>query len=190
MAPQDFGAWVTSMKAPPPPGTPYSLPVPSSESEGRTPIYRHWRWVDKQLPDSTDPLLRTAHEEFEASVKKRPNAKCLGERPYDPVKKSFGNFEWQTYSQVAERRKNLGAGIVELHKKAGVTEEKYGVGLWCQNRPEWQIVGMHQFPNSKDTADNLQIWDACPSPFSPFQSTILSVPIPPNTSSTMPLLLA
>lgn len=20
-------------------------------------------------------------------------------------------------------------------------DEKYGVGLWCQNRPEWQLIG-------------------------------------------------
>jgi long-chain acyl-CoA synthetase len=46
------------------------------------------------------------------------------------------------YATVQRRRANFGAGIVELHKRAGVTEEKYGVGLWCQNRPEWQLTGM------------------------------------------------
>ena len=45
------------------------------------------------------------------------------------------------YQTVQRRRKNFGIGIVELHKQEGVTEEKYGVGLWCQNRPEWQITG-------------------------------------------------
>src|SRR6185437_3072408 len=62
-------------------------------------------------------------------------------RPWDPVTKTFGKYEWITYAETASRRKNFGAGIVELHKKAGITEEKYGVGLWCQNRPEWQIPG-------------------------------------------------
>jgi long-chain acyl-CoA synthetase len=45
-----------------------------------------------------------------------------------------------TYGEVAERRKNFGAGIVELHHQVGVTEDKYAVGLWAQNRPEWQIT--------------------------------------------------
>lgn len=36
----------------------------------------------------------------------------------------------------------MGAGIVELHKAIGVTDEKYGIGLWCQNRPEWQITDL------------------------------------------------
>ncbi|TVY81373.1 Long chain acyl-CoA synthetase [Lachnellula suecica] len=138
----DSAAWVTSMKQPPPPGTPYSLPIPGSQIEGRTPVYRHWRWVDKELPGTVDPAIRTAHDAFEASVKKRPNARCLGSRAYDPATKTFGKYEWMTYGETAERRKNFGAGLVELHKKAGVTEEKYGVGLWCQNRPEWQITDL------------------------------------------------
>jgi hypothetical protein len=46
-----------------------------------------------------------------------------------------------TYQEVADRRKNLGAGIAELHRQVGITTEKYGVGLWSQNRPEWQIAG-------------------------------------------------
>ena len=35
----------------------------------------------------------------------------------------------------------MGAGLVHLHKQVGVTEQSYGIGLWCQNRPEWQITG-------------------------------------------------
>lgn len=48
---------------------------------------------------------------------------------------------WMTYAEVAERRKNLGAGIVELHHKVGISAPKFGVGIWSQNRPEWQITG-------------------------------------------------
>ena len=48
------------------------------------------------------------------------------------------------YQTAAKRRANYGAGIVELNKRAGTAIEgdKYGVGLWCQNRPEWQLTGM------------------------------------------------
>jgi len=140
-------ALIKALRVPPPPGTPYSLPIPGSEKEGRTAVYRHWRFVNTPLLDSLDPQALTAHDIFETSVKKRPNARCLGSRPYDPVTKTHANkFDWITYSQLAERRKNFGAGIVELHKKVGVTEEKYGVGLWCQNRPEWQVSGKKHRP--------------------------------------------
>lgn len=137
--PQDPEALVKAIKTPPPPGSPYSLPIPGSEREGRSAIYRHWRFVNSPLLETLDPKILTAHDAFEASVKKRPNARCLGTRHWNPADKTFGNYEWQTYGDVATRRKNFGAGVVELHRKAGVTEEKFGVGLWCQNRAEWQI---------------------------------------------------
>ena len=148
MAPtrQDPEEFAKAMHAPPPPGSPYSLPIPGSQREGRSAIYRHWRWVQGPLLQTLDPEVQTAHDAFEKSVAKRPNARCLGNRPWDPVTKTFGKYEWQTYGETAERRKNFGAGIVELHKNAGVTDEKHGVGLWCQNRPEWQISGKSCFP--------------------------------------------
>ena len=46
------------------------------------------------------------------------------------------------YGTVQKRRANFGVGIVDVNRKAGVVEQKYGVGLWCQNRPEWQLTGM------------------------------------------------
>lgn len=45
------------------------------------------------------------------------------------------------YATVQRRRANLGVGIVEINKQAGILEQKYGVGIWCQNRPEWQLTG-------------------------------------------------
>lgn len=70
-----------------------------------------------------------------------PAARCLGHRNYDPTTKTFGPFVWQTYAQVQDRRKNFGLGLVQLNQNLGVSGRQYGVGLWCQNRPEWQIVG-------------------------------------------------
>jgi hypothetical protein len=69
------------IQLPPPPGKPYSVPLPGSKVEGRTPVYRHWRFVDGLL-ETLDPKvssgkkrdrrsgantqqIRTAHEFFE-----------------------------------------------------------------------------------------------------------------------------
>lgn len=49
---------------------------------------------------------------------------------------------WQTYYETAQRKNNFGKGLLELSRASGVTDEKFGVGLWCSNRPEWQIVDL------------------------------------------------
>ncbi|KAH8594575.1 hypothetical protein B0O99DRAFT_687796 [Bisporella sp. PMI_857] len=136
----DADAYAKYLHAAPVPGTPYSLPIPNSEREGYTAIYRHFRFVDQPLLKTLDPNIRTAHDSFEATLKKWPNRRCLGSRVWDSASKTFRNYNWITYAQTAVRRKNFGAGLVKLHKMVGVKENRqYGVGLWCQNRPEWQI---------------------------------------------------
>lgn len=127
---------------PPPRGQPYSVSLPGTEKEGQTAIYRHWRFANQPLLSTLIPEINTPHEAFEATVARVPRNKCLGHRPYDPVTKKFGQYVWENYETVAARRKNFGAGLVRLHKQAGVTAQKYGVGLWCQNRPEWQITDL------------------------------------------------
>ena len=131
--------------APPPPGSPYSLPVPGTEQPGRSPTYRHWRFKNGILK-SLDPSMKSAHDMFESTANRQPNNKCLGSRPYDPVTKTFGKYQWLTYGEVQKRRANFGAGIVAVNKAVGVSEQKFGVGLWCQNRPEWQITGETKAP--------------------------------------------
>jgi long-chain acyl-CoA synthetase len=139
----DADAYAKYLHSAPAPGTPYSLPIPDSEREGHTAIYRHFGFVNQPLLCTLDPKIQTAHDSFEATCTKWPNRRCLGSRAWDSTLKTFGNnYDWITYAQTAVRRKNFGAGLVELHKIAGVKENRqYGVGLWSQNRPEWQISG-------------------------------------------------
>jgi len=140
--PTDERAFAQLLSVAPPPGTPYASPVPGTEREGRSPIYRHWRFLNRPLLETFNPKLQTVHDLFEHSVSKRANKPCLGWRPWNPATRTWEEkYVWITYAQVAERRKNLGAGIVELHESNGIKTGKYGVGLWAQNRPEWQISG-------------------------------------------------
>lgn len=134
-------ALIGDLGSPPPPGSPYGVPIPGTAIEGRTPIYRHYRYKDSPLLETFDPEVRTFHELFQDTVQRLPNNRCLGIRPWDPATKTWeGRYVWQTYAEVAERAKNFGSGLVELHRRVGVTADKFGVGLWCQNRPEWQIT--------------------------------------------------
>ncbi|KAF1811064.1 long-chain-fatty-acid-CoA ligase/ protein binding protein [Eremomyces bilateralis CBS 781.70] len=130
-----------AFQAPPKPGAPYSVPIAGTARPGRTPIYRHFRFQDKLL-ETFDPEVRTIHDSFEVSSKLYPTNRCLGYRPWDPKSRTFGDYLWESYKQIAERRNNFGSGIVQLHKELGVTDAKYGVGLFCNNRPEWQITDL------------------------------------------------
>lgn len=132
----------TALHEPPVRGKPYSVALPNTKVEGRSAIYRHWRFADKPLLSTLVPNINTPHEAFENSVSRYPRNRCLGHRPYDPVTKTWGAYVWQDYATIAQRRKNFGAGLVQLHEQAGITARKYGVGLWCQNRPEWQITDL------------------------------------------------
>lgn len=48
--------------APPPVGSPYSVALPGSEQEGRSKVYRHWRFQDGLLK-TLDPKVRYAQAE-------------------------------------------------------------------------------------------------------------------------------
>lgn len=149
MAPvsKETDAYISTIVVPPPPGSPYAVPVPGTEREGRTPIYRHWRFRDTPLLDTYDPNCQTLHDIFENSWTTRPSKRFLGWRPWNAATKTWENkYVWMTYAEAAERRKNLGAGVVELHHRIGITGDNYGVGLWAQNRPEWQITGPPTYP--------------------------------------------
>ncbi|KAI0181435.1 acetyl-CoA synthetase-like protein [Hypoxylon sp. FL1284] len=136
-------AYIKELSTPPPPGSPYALALPGTEREGRSAIYRHWRFQDKPLLDTYKPELRTFHDLFQDAVKRYPNNKCLGTRPWNPTTKAWENkYVWQTYAEIATRSKNFGSGVYELHRRIGIPPGNHGVGIWSQNRAEWQITDL------------------------------------------------
>ncbi|KJZ77776.1 hypothetical protein HIM_02953 [Hirsutella minnesotensis 3608] len=129
--------------APPAPGSPYGLPIPGSERPGRSAVYRYHRFRDTPLMTTLDPELRSMHHIFEDTARRRANKRCLGYRAWLPSTRSWADhYDWLTYAQVAQRRKDFGAGLAEIHHRAGISKDKYGVGLWSQNRPEWHITDL------------------------------------------------
>ncbi|KIE01931.1 AMP-dependent synthetase/ligase, partial [Metarhizium majus ARSEF 297] len=132
-----------SLDQPPPPGKPHGVAVPGTQRPGRTPVYRHWQVKDKPLISTLDPNIRTIHDLFDESARRVPTNNCMGVRKWFPETQSWDNkYSWVSYREVAERRKNFGAGLVELHHRISHPQDKYGIGLWCQNRPEWQITDL------------------------------------------------
>lgn len=138
----DVEAQIKLLKTPPPAGSPYAVPIPNTERDGRSPIYRHWRFQDKPLLETYDPAIRTFYDSFQDAVARFPRNKCLGARQWNSAAQSWDpKFTWQTYTEVDVRSKNFGSGVIELHQRLGVPRSNHGVGIWCQNRPEWQIAG-------------------------------------------------
>ncbi|OAA70403.1 AMP-dependent synthetase/ligase [Cordyceps fumosorosea ARSEF 2679] len=140
--PATVAAAIEELGASPPPGKPHGIALPGTEKPNRSQIYRHWQFADRPLLETLDPAVRTLHDLFESSVQQFPRNACLGARKWLPDSKTWDNkFSWLTYAEVAERRKNFGAGIVELHERLNFTKKsQYPVPLWAPNKPEWQIV--------------------------------------------------
>ncbi|KAM5471918.1 medium-chain fatty acid-CoA ligase faa2 [Microsporum audouinii] len=126
----------------PPKGVPESVAVPNSELPGRSKVYRHWKVGSKELPKTIDPNVRTGHDMFESAALLYPKRPCLGYRPWIPASKSYGPYVWIDYQTVQKRRAAIGVGLAELHERLGFKGRNYGIGLWCQNRPEWQLIDL------------------------------------------------
>lgn len=126
---------------PPGKGEAHSYAVPNSEKEGRSKIYRHHRCQDGPV-GVLDPNHKTVFDIFEDTANRLPNAPGFGTRSWNSAKNVFNPYEWVDYETVQKRRTNFGKGIVEAHAREGIIGRQYGVGLWCQNRMEWQITDL------------------------------------------------
>ncbi|KAI1632615.1 AMP-binding enzyme [Biscogniauxia mediterranea] len=139
----EAAAHIKYISTPPPGNSPYAVPIPGTQREGRTHIYRHWRFQDRPLLDTYSPEIRTYYDLFQDSLRRFPNNRCLGSRPWNPNTKTWEpKYVWQTYTEVANRARNFGSGVYELHRRLGIPPGNHGVGLWSQNRPEWQIADL------------------------------------------------
>ncbi|KAJ6262179.1 S-dihydroxybenzoyltransferase [Drechslerella dactyloides] len=126
----------------PPPGKPHGVTIPGSARPGYSAIYRHYAVGDGPLIETLDPRIRTQHEAFESGCAINPDANCLGWREYDRATKTWGPFIWMSYGTVRQRRTDLGAGIVQLHRQAGLPTRQAAIGLWTPNIPNWQLMDL------------------------------------------------
>ncbi|KAF4448859.1 long-chain acyl- synthetase [Fusarium austroafricanum] len=138
---KDYDILYKKLTTVPPPGKPYGVPVAGTERANRTAAYRHWAVGDGPLVDSLEPGINSTHDILNRSARKWPNNRCLGTRHWNQATQQWEDkYDWISYAEFDARRKNFGAGLVEIHKAINYSPEKYGVGLWSQNRAEWQIA--------------------------------------------------
>ncbi|KAK6004296.1 hypothetical protein QM012_009146 [Aureobasidium pullulans] len=125
----------------PPKGSPFSVALSNSQVPGRSSIYRNWKFHDALL-STLDPNITTIHDMFERSANLYTTQNCLGYRPYKTESDDYGPYSWISYNTVADRRRNFGAGLLRIHQDVCDSLPQAGVGLWCTNRLEWQVVDL------------------------------------------------
>ncbi|EGF83371.1 hypothetical protein BATDEDRAFT_84918 [Batrachochytrium dendrobatidis JAM81] len=79
------------------------------------------------------PGINTLHDVLQNGVSISGDKPFLGTRAMTSA--GFGPYSWQTYNQVLQRVKNLGAGLVKRGMKEGDN-----IGLFSINRAEWIIA--------------------------------------------------
>lgn len=94
-----------------------------------------------------------------------PDAQCLGKREWDVKIGDWSKeYTWETYSQTAIKRNDIGSGLMKLQLDGLIGSEKkseWAVGIWSANRPEWQHV------SQSCSAYSLILVSLCQSSFAP-----------------------
>ena len=91
----------------------------------------------------TQNHVRTLPDIFDLGLKLSRDGNCLGHRPAvstNPLKFA-DHYEWLTYPQVDERRRNVGSAIHKLFNDGILGGgEMPTVGIWSHNRPGEVLV--------------------------------------------------
>ncbi|CDR96500.1 fatty acyl-CoA synthetase family protein, putative [Babesia bigemina] len=124
----------------------YSLPVPGTEEEGFSAVYRCPLSVDKVLSykDYFDGNIATGWDIFQHGLKQDPDAPCLGTR----VRKddgALGEYAFKSYREVEALVQRFGsglqtiAGIEKVEVNAPEPVEAMMIGIYAPNSVEWLI---------------------------------------------------
>lgn len=131
--------------------------MPKTAQEGYTPIYRN----------GAVPYLEskeTYYDIFNIGREKSHSRPCLGWRPFDVETGLFlPKYEWLTYEEVEEQRTAVASGLAHLAASQrlgqGLPKTNWTVAIWCQNRPEWQIVDFANAAHSRQTVGLYDTYD-------------------------------
>ncbi|THH06751.1 hypothetical protein EW145_g3864 [Phellinidium pouzarii] len=138
--------------------TKQGVEVPGTRRPGQTGHYRNGVWGLTML--ESQPYVRTLPDIFELGLKLSKNDPFLGYRPVlstNPLK-YVGHFVWSTYAQVDVRRRNIGSALHKLFTDGVLGGgELDTVGIWSQNRPEWQIIDLALHAYAKIGHANLSV---------------------------------
>ncbi|TPX31879.1 hypothetical protein SmJEL517_g04924 [Synchytrium microbalum] len=129
-----------------------SIELPGTKENGFSGIYRSALLPNKLVHGWSD--CKTIYEAFESGCAKAgKDAPCLGhkERQVSNGVVTWTGYVYQSWAEVGRRRLEFGAGLQEIRAsivKADVND-KWPVGIYAINRPEWYITdhAVHAYSN-------------------------------------------
>lgn len=136
-----------------------AVALPNSKKPGFSAVYRNKAAKDG-LINLPHPALTTLYETYETSATVNANRNAIGVRRKQPDG-LFGPYEWETYGQISERKRNFGSGLFHSlknnrfktqspahlkidnhHEIAAKDEMSFIVTLFSHNRKEWLITDL------------------------------------------------
>ncbi|KAL0580215.1 medium-chain fatty acid-CoA ligase faa2 [Marasmius crinis-equi] len=120
-----------------------SVEVPGTKKPGQTGHYRNAIWG---VTSTSGPnAFTTLTEVFDNGLQVGRDQPCLGHRPQisaNPLKFA-DHYVWESWGSVDDRRRTLGSALHLLFKNGELGGgDLEAVGIWAQNRPEWQIIDL------------------------------------------------
>ncbi|TFK55189.1 acetyl-CoA synthetase-like protein [Heliocybe sulcata] len=119
-----------------------SVEVPGTKKPGQTGHYRNGYWG--LIPVGAEPnRLSTLLDIYNNGYALSKDLPFLGYRPKISENDFAKQFVWQTYGEVDVRRRAIGSALHALFQKGVLGGgDMETVGIWSQNRPEWQIIDL------------------------------------------------
>ncbi|KAJ1722669.1 medium-chain fatty acid-CoA ligase faa2 [Coemansia erecta] len=125
-----------------------SYVVPSSETPGHSPIYRHPKYKSGTL-DCEYPDIGTLYNLFTTAVKNYSKEEFLGSRRFFSETDSFGDYEWMTAADAAEFVNDFGSGLDNVYSTnapgVNAATGQQPLGIFSVNRPEWLLSELAAF---------------------------------------------
>ncbi|KAF8654112.1 hypothetical protein AX16_003645 [Volvariella volvacea WC 439] len=118
-----------------------AVEVPGTRRPGQTGHYRNavFGLIDLNTPG----VIKTVDEIFELGLSRGKNRPFLGYRKVvskEPLKFA-ASYTWETYGQIDQRRRHIGSALTKLFRDGQLGGGEFDtIGIWSQNRPEWQLL--------------------------------------------------
>lgn len=167
--------WIDSSNNQADPRPLQTVALQGTEKPGYSAVYRNIVSPQKVI-GTYHPHIKNLYDVFHASVKSSPDQPFLGARKYDPATKKWSDkFYYRTYQETLDEARNLSSAIVKVvADKAGrFQQEKYIVGMYLPNCPQWAVTDIACFSQSLASAcmydtlgpdTSVYIMELCESP--------------------------
>ncbi|KAJ2850823.1 medium-chain fatty acid-CoA ligase faa2, partial [Coemansia erecta] len=130
---------------------PKSIIIPNSAEPGYSGIMRNSKYADGQFEDRF-PDITTLYELMQSRLHRNPDKPVLGYRKYNPVTKTYGEYEWISTQECIASIENFGSGLDLIYQKYVPNESgsaQQALGIYSINRPEWPLAEFAGFRSNK-----------------------------------------